>query len=240
MVDFLASAHASTSSSFLYSVLRSVSRNVLVVTRLLMVLLCVTVRVLGSTVQFHKREAQLSDWIEKKHEDKPNHFFSCLLVPFVTYVCSIFVLDEWRYNESETLIAQTAPPMLTKNDIQDTLQIICYKTLYSLYHFCLEIVMQPWWISYSSSFIHRVLDYVYVYMFVCVPIMWSKIQCNKVKYSHTLCSFHSVRPCLTIVGFFSYFSHFLFCFRVFEFVCVCMFFFRFCYLGGNNRLLIFE
>lgn len=114
-------------------------------------------------------------------------FFVPLLFIRRCLLSHMFVEYLFQMNSASHTKVRHIHSLLTKNNILDTLQIICHKTLYSLYHFAWGLSVWfshgEYWISYLSWYIYRRC------ISVCV-CLWSKIQCNQVKYSHTLCLFH--------------------------------------------------
>lgn len=95
---------------------------------------------------------------------------------------SIFALDEWHWHERDKKTHTSVIFTHKKNNILDTLQIICHKTLYSLYHFCFGNVMQP-----ERIFIHRHR--------VCQSCDL-EFSATKSNIPHFVCSFHLIRLCL--------------------------------------------
>lgn len=84
-----------------------------------------------------------------------------------------------------------------RNNILDTLQIICHKTLYSLYHFAFGIRISVWCTSTKCRSKNWPRNIMYIYASPCVmPIIWSEIQCNQLQTKNfiysTLCVFISI------------------------------------------------
>lgn len=123
---------------------------------------------------------------------------------------SIFALDEWHWHERDNKTHTNVIFTHEKknHNILDTLQIICHTTLYSLYHFCFGIVMQP-----ERIFIHRHR--------VCQSCDL-EFSATKSNIPHFVCSFHLIRLCLMACS----------CCCVFR-ICIYFFFFCFCFIRSS-------